>query len=51
MDKCTDQFICTKAEQKYLLDKLNLELLDMDQSFNNKNEDYNTEQCSCRQCN
>lgn len=51
MDKCTDQFICTKAEQKYLLDKLNLELLDMDRSFNNRNEDQNTEQCSCRQCN
>lgn len=48
MKKCTDEFICTKPELEYLLNKINTDLIALDKNFFLEN--MNPHGCNCRQC-
>lgn len=50
MDKCTDQFICTNAEQQYLIWLLGRQLDDLNTAFHNSMQ-REVDQCTCKQCN
>lgn len=48
MRKCTDEFICTKPELDYLLNKINSDLVILDKSF--YEEKISQGGCGCKQC-
>lgn len=48
MKKCTDEFICTKPELDYLLNKLNSDLIILDKNF--YQEKMNQNSCECKKC-
>lgn len=48
MKKCTDEFICTKPELDYLLNKLNSDLIILDKNF--YQEKINQNSCECKKC-
>ena len=48
MKKCTDEFICTKPELDYLLNKLNSDLIILDKNF--YEEKINQNSCECKKC-
>lgn len=49
MHKCTDEFICTKPELDYLLNKIDSDLVVLDKNF--YLERINQNGCGCKQCN